>query len=317
MHYKKVLEYLWFFGLVSTGLFLFVTREASSSFVQGEQSAGSFADFTFTMRPASGARTTGETVGPITNTAIFDKAEITLDITTLTLADSDDKVCFYAQTTYGGGFWTDVESICFTDADDGTTARRVIAIDSAKDGPGTIQSITGTDPAAGSEISETVPANTIWLLKSVRFTLVTDATPDTRQVHLVLDDGTTTLLNLPTTGTQIVSLTRNYNAHELGGLIVPTGNEIDIGLPSDVILPSGYRLVTETTLLKAGDNFGAPQLSVTAWHDPLSSTDGTIGDNLKSYDRPIGSQIRLRVIVTGATAPTYAYSAFISLKASQ
>lgn len=303
--------------LTTLKTFLLVSLIAVSSYGQGSQSAGGFTDFIFTLRPASGALTADEIAGPLTNTSIFEKVEITLDVTTLTLADADDKVCFYAQTTYGGGFWTDIESVCFTDADNGSTARKIIVIDGAKDGPGTIQSIAGTDPAAGAEISETVPANTIWLLNSVRFTLVTDANPAARQSHLTLSDGTTTLLNLPTTGTQIESLTRNYNAHELGGLIVPTGSEIDIGLPSDVILPAGYQLATETTLIEAGDNFGAPQLSVEAWHDPLNLTDATMGDNLKSYDRPIGSQIRLRTIVTGATAPTYAYSATILLRASQ
>lgn len=264
---------------------------------------------TFTLESGSGALSAANT--PVPTRASGQTAIIFLDVTTITTPDADDEIDFYIQTCYDVGCtsWTDIENIHFTTADDGNTAKKIIIIDGAKDGPGTIQSITGTDPAAGSEISETVPANTIWLLKSVRFAFVTDATADTRQVHLVLDDGTNTLLNLPTTGTQIVSLTRNYNAHELGGLIVPTGNEIDIGLPSNVILPAGYQLTTETTLLKAGDNFGAPQLSVVVWHDPLQSTDGTMGANIKSYDRPLGSQIRIKTAVTGSSAPTYAFSA--------
>lgn len=290
----------------------------SWSSAQGTQAASTFRDFEFTLRTASGALTAGEIAGPITNTSSFAIATVVIDMTTLTLPDADDEVDFYVQTTYDDGVnWTDVENIHFSNADDGTTARRIIRITGAEDGPGTTRSITGTNPAAGAEISETVPANTIWLLRSVRFTLVTEATAGIRQVHLTLDDGTSTLLNLPTTGTQIESLTRNYNAHGLGGLIVPTGNEIDIGLPFNVMLTSGYILATETTLIKSLDNFGAPQLAVEAWHDPLVSTDATMGDNLKSYDRPIGSQIRIRTTVTGATAPTYAYSAAILLRANQ
>ena len=310
MAYRKILTTL--------KTFLLASLIAASSYGQGSQSAGRFNDFFFTLRPASGDLTAGEIVGPLTNTSIFTRAELFLDITKLTLPDADDEVDFYVQTTYDDGTsWVDIQNIHFTTDDDGTTATRIIIIDSAKDGPGSIQSITGTDPAAGAEISETVPANTIWLIGSVRFTLVTDATVAERQAHLVINDGATTLLNLPTTGTQIQSLTRNYNAHELGGLIVPTGSEIDIGLPSGLILPAGFGLTTETTLIESGDDYGAPQLSVEAWHDPLASTDGTMGDNLKSYDRPIGSQVRFRTEVTGATAPIYAYSVTILLTANQ
>lgn len=267
------------------------------------------------IRAASGALTAGETTTAIASIRGRTVASILLDVTTITTADADDEIDFYIQTTYDSGTnWTDVENVHFSNADNGNTATLMIAIDGSKEGRGTFQSIAGTDPAAGAEISETVPANTIWLLSSVRFTLVTDANADIRQVHLTLGDGTITLLNLPTTGTQIESLTRNYNAHELGGLIVPTGSEIDIGLPSDLILPGGFEIATETTLFKAGDNFGAPQLSVEAWHDPSISTDATMGDNLKSDDRPLGSQVRIKTAVTGATAPSYAYSATMFIR---
>lgn len=274
------------------------------------------AGVTLTLREASGALTAGE-VSLTPSVGTLSDAQITLDITTLTLPDADDEVDFYVQTCRGDCTdtdWIDIENIHFDTTDDGTTAKLIIIIDGAKDGPGSDQEITGTDPAAGAEISQTVPANTIWLLRSFRFSLVTDATSATRVVHLILDDGTTTLLNLPSTGTQIASLTRNYNAHSLGGLIVPTDSEIDIGLPSDTLLSAGHRIATETTLIKAGDNFGAPQLDLIAWHDPSISTDGTMGDNLKSYDRPLGDRVRIRTAVTGATAPTYAYRATLWLR---
>lgn len=295
---------------------LFASLIAGSAYGQGSQSAGSFRDFIFTLRPASGALTTDEIVGPLTNTSMFEKAEITLDVTTLTLADADDKVCFYAQTTYGGGFWTDVESICFTDADDGTTARRVIVIDGAKDGPGTNLSITGTDPAAGAEISETVPANTIWRVKSMWFRFVSDAS-GTPRVQLLLDDGVSAdpFWKQPAAEVQNASSSWQYSIGEGVESIEQINGIFQMSLPPNIFLSAGYRLSTVTVSIDAGDNYGAPQLSVEAWHDPLSST--RIGDNLKSYDRPIGSEIRLRTIVTGATAPTYAYSATILLRASQ
>ena len=57
------------------------------------------------------------------------------------------------------------------------------------EGPGLIRSVTGTDPAAGAEISETVPTNARWILHSFIANLVTDATAGNRRVRLEIDDG--------------------------------------------------------------------------------------------------------------------------------
>ena len=124
---------------------------------------------TTTLRAASGALTAGETTTAITTVGGFETATVVLDVTTLTLADADDEVDFYIQTTYDAGTtWTDIENVHFTTADDGTTQTRLVKINDLEDGPGTILTLTGTDPAANAEISETVPANTIWKIKSIR-----------------------------------------------------------------------------------------------------------------------------------------------------
>lgn len=44
----------------------------------------------------------------------------------------------------------------------------------------------------------------------------------------------------------------------------------------------------------------------------ITPTDGTLADDT-DVDLPLGSAVRIRVVLTGATAPTYAYSASISL----
>ena len=80
-------------------------------------------------------------------------------------------------------------------------------------------------------------------------------------------------------------------------------------IPNDYFLLAGYQVVTATRSIQAGDDWAAPQLHIEAWHDPRVSTDATMGDNLKSYDRPLGSQIRIKTAVTGASAPTYSFSA--------
>jgi hypothetical protein len=270
--------------------------------------------YQFVLRAASGALTDADT-----STAVETKlstAAITLDVTTLTLADADDEVDFYIQTTYDGGTnWVDCENIHFSNADNGSTAKRVIIIDEALDGPGSIKSITGTDPAAGVEISETVPANAIWSVESISASLVTDAAAADRLSRVTIDDGTTIFYQVSSRVNHTASLTVRYAWAPFGaaavGVVAATDATMNIPLPKHTILAAGYRFITVTGALEAGDNWGAPQLTVEEWHDPLVLTDGTIRDNVRSYSRPLGSQVRIKTAVTGATDPTYAYSATV------
>lgn len=126
-----------------------------------------------------------------------------------------------------------------------------------------VRSVAGTNPAAGIEISETVPASVRWKLISVFFRLVTSATAATRRLHFVVDDGTNKLFDFPVGNTHLASLTRDYTIAHVGNV----GNGIqddDIMqiLPADAVLPTGFRVRTETTGIQVGDDFGAPQLWV-------------------------------------------------------
>lgn len=133
------------------------------------------------------------------------------------------------------------------------------------DGPGILRAITGTDPAAGSEILEAVPANTRWRLVGLRFPLVTDATVAARRVNLYVDDGTTIALRVPCGDTQAASLNQQYNAAAWGFAPVLADLQAQIALPADFFLLQGWRIRTNTTSLQAGDNFGAPQMIVEEW----------------------------------------------------
>jgi hypothetical protein len=70
-------------------------------------------------------------------------------------------------------------------------------IRSSIEGPGVLRSITGTNPAANAEISETVPTNARWRVHAIRFTLVTDANVANREVALTLDDGAAVFARSP------------------------------------------------------------------------------------------------------------------------
>ena len=234
-------------------------------------------------------------------------AIVYLDVTTLTLPDADDEVDFYIQTTYdGGASWTDVQNVHFTDADDGTTAEMILIVDGTKDGPGTIQPTRGTNPAVGAEISETVPANTIWRLLSLEAALTTDGT-GTPRVKVIIGDGSYSHYTGISETTQPVSVTETYVIGPVGMSRASVDGVHFIPLPPGLLFAAGHEI--KTLGIDSGDDWAAPSWIVGAWHDPSISTDGSIGDNLKSYDRPLGSQIRIVTAVTGTTAPTYRFTA--------
>jgi hypothetical protein len=130
------------------------------------------------------------------------------------------------------------------------------------EGPGVLRAVTGTDQAAGTEISETVPTGARWRLRAFRAALVTSAVAGARRVHLYVDDGATRLFELAAADTQAASLARNYNATPDGYARAAQDSEIYVPLPFDVALLQGWRIRTVTTLFDGGDNWGAPELLV-------------------------------------------------------
>lgn len=132
---------------------------------------------------------------------------------------------------------------------------------------GRIRSITGTDPAAGEEISETVPARRRWKLISLRFDFVTNGTVADRIIYILIDDGTNPLFFIPYSVAQTASQTKAYNLTQQLSAPFAVNNHIFLPLPQLTIGP-GYRIQTSTPSIKTGDNYSAPQLLVEEWIDP-------------------------------------------------
>ncbi len=148
---------------------------------------------------------------------------------------------------------------------DGLTSLGWPAIQSESElsGHGKLKVITGTNPAAGAEISQTVPFSRAWKIKAINFGLTTDATAVTRLVRLIVTDGTNTIYVLAFSKTQTASATQSYYATEVGTIQTATaGGKGFAGLPLDLILPEGYKILTGTGSLQAGDDFTAPILTV-------------------------------------------------------
>lgn len=143
-------------------------------------------------------------------------------------------------------------------------------------GEGFIRTVTGTNPAAGAEVSEAVPTNAIWNLLAFGVVLVTDGNAANRTSNLIIDDGTTqnrrwalrdsTAQTATQTRTHL--WTRGYSQAAVLGSdqFDDTDNLLVIqALPEPLILPEGYRIRTITGGLLAGDNYAAPIFQVGEW----------------------------------------------------
>lgn len=135
-------------------------------------------------------------------------------------------------------------------------------IRSPVDGLGMVRSIAGTNPAAGAEVSETVPTGRRWLLHSVRLTLVTDATATNRRVNVVIDDGVNTIMRIPSPTAQSANTTINYSFVNVGHAGFQGDSELCIHAPWPLWLLEDWRIRTLTDNMGAGDNYAAPQLAV-------------------------------------------------------
>lgn len=124
--------------------------------------------------------------------------------------------------------------------------------------------MTGSDPAAGSQWSETVPAGKAWRLKAIYATLVTSAVVGNRLSSLSITDGTNTILLIPDTTNVAASLTAKYLWMPYGGGSYTPGVAVGVvnPLPEDFIVGPGYVLASTVSGMDAGDNWGAPVFTV-------------------------------------------------------
>jgi len=129
-------------------------------------------------------------------------------------------------------------------------------------GRGALRSITGTNPDAGVEISETVPTNARWIVHGVRARLVTDSTVANRVPRFVFTDGTSALINQEVPAAQTASQTRDYNVTGSGTAQAVVNSNVLVPLPLRVPMLQGWQIVTATANLQAGDNWGAPVLFI-------------------------------------------------------
>jgi hypothetical protein len=137
--------------------------------------------------------------------------------------------------------------------------------DGPSEGPGVLRSIVGTDPAAGSQILETVPTLARWRLQAIRFGLTTSAAVGNRTVRLTLDDGANTFTRMEAPSLQAPSTTVQYTW--FAGAVAQGFVTADVlmPLPSPCMLQGGYRIGTGVNGFDAGDDFTPPRYVVEEW----------------------------------------------------
>lgn len=135
-------------------------------------------------------------------------------------------------------------------------------IEDSVTGAGAVRSITGTDPAAGAEISETVPTGARWRFLSLRAIFVTDVTAANRAPVLTFDDGTNAFAGAANSVNQAASGTFTYHFGNVGANHANSSPGVMVSTPANLLLLAGYRMRTITGSIQAGDNWGAPQYLV-------------------------------------------------------
>jgi hypothetical protein len=179
------------------------------------------------------------------------------------------------------------------------------------DGPGLIRSIAGTSPAAGAEISETVPTGVRWELMSFHAQLVTSGTVANRLPRITIDDGTNVYYRRSTTSNHAASATFFYVAAP-GIPDTGTANNNIVGLstPVGLRLTGGHRIKTITTAIDATDQWSGVRYVVREWRDlqGAAAATETFPAGL-ARSGPFGTLLRVREVITNIagspTGPTY------------
>lgn len=134
------------------------------------------------------------------------------------------------------------------------------------EGCGALRSIIGAVPAAGAEISETVPTGARWELLSLHATLVAAAVVATRNTILTLDDAANVYGRFPMNNAQGTGVTINMSWGQ--GQVFINGEPqqgMSAAIPVNVKLAAGHRIRTATVSIQGADQYSAIQYLVREW----------------------------------------------------
>jgi hypothetical protein len=137
---------------------------------------------------------------------------------------------------------------------------------SSTDGEPPARFVQGTNPAGGSEISETVPTGARWELISFYAHLNTDASAGARRPGLVFWDGANPIYRTPQPLTVAPSSAGDFYWSQGSPFTTAVLPDVSVAnLPTNNRLLAGQRVATATNALTAGDDYSTPYFVVKEW----------------------------------------------------
>ncbi len=136
-------------------------------------------------------------------------------------------------------------------------------------GQGKLRQITGSTPAAGAEVSETVPTGARWKLLSCHLYLLNSATVATREPSLQQGYAASAILTRVYSNAASTANGAARMYHSIGTQIIDStqsGNSQTLPLP-DILMLAGWSIKTTTAALQAGDQYNAPLMLVEDYID--------------------------------------------------
>ncbi len=123
-------------------------------------------------------------------------------------------------------------------------------------GGGKLSNFVGSDPAAGAEISETVPNGEVWKIKNMQTFLTTNATVGTRRPKFIIAPPVGPAHYLFAAFDQTASTGFAYIIEALGNEQDEVdGDIIKVLMPNEIIAPAGTVISTEINGGTVGDNW--------------------------------------------------------------
>lgn len=123
------------------------------------------------------------------------------------------------------------------------------------------------NPAAGAFYTLTVPAQYVYIIESIRFTLTTAIAAANRQPEIKFyNPGPTLFLNSRSSLLQTASLAWNWNCWSAGPAIAPVQAGLEIHMVfCNHILPHGWQMAIDCLALAAADQFSNIKIYVRRW----------------------------------------------------
>lgn len=125
-------------------------------------------------------------------------------------------------------------------------------------GGGFLATESSANPAAGAEISLTVPAGEVWHIKGYGFTLVTDGNAANRNPHVIFTVGGSVIFKAWNETDQTASVTGVYSGGDFGdGISSADSNDFRHNIPSNIVMQNPDTITTLTDAILVGDNLSA------------------------------------------------------------